>query len=414
MPNPIYNFYEMNHMAVAPYRAMAKSLQLFYDSPFNIFAGTKHMRTASAGLELFERLTRKYEKQGFNIEPVEVDGKQAVIKEKVVKRKSFCDLLHFEKVFEDGKAPKKKQEKLLIVAPMSGHYATLLRGTVQDTLPFFDVYITDWKNAAEVPLTKGAFDLDDFIDYLIEFCEFLEGDCHMLAVCQPTVPTAAAVAIMENEGNKLHPKSMILVGGPIDGRINPTMINNFADKKPIEWFEQNLISRVPLNYPGAGRRVYPGFLQLAGFIAMKPESHADKHHEYFNHLVEGDGDSAEKHEKFYDEYLSVMDLTAEFYLQTIKKVFQDFDLPKGNFTSRGREVKLSNVRKTALLALEGENDDIAGVGQSHAALALCSNLPDSKKHYYLQKGVGHYGVFNGSKFREFVVPVIREFIAKNS
>lgn len=366
------------------------------------------MRTASAGLELFERLTRKYDKQGFELDPIEVDGKPVEVKEKRVKKLAFCDLVHFEK---QGKF---KQEKLLIIAPMSGHYATLLRGTVQDTLPFFDVYITDWKNAAEIPLTKGAFDLDDFIDYLIEFSEFLEGDCHMLAVCQPTVPAAAAVAIMENEGNKLHPKSMILVGGPIDGRINPTMINKFADKKPIEWFEQNLINRVPMNYPGAGRRVYPGFLQLAGFIAMKPESHADKHKEYYEHLIEGDGDSAEKHEKFYDEYLSVMDLTAEFYLQTIKKVFQDFDLPEGKFESRGRPANMSSIKETALLALEGENDDIAGVGQSKAALALCSNLPESKKQYHLQMGVGHYGVFNGSKFREHVVPVIRKFVAENS
>ncbi len=408
MPNQLYNLFEMNHTALAPYRAVAKGMQLFYDSPLNMLSGTKQARTASASLELFERLTRKYPKQDFAIESVEIDGKATKITEEVVLDKTFCELRHFKK------AGAHKQEKLLIIAPMSGHYATLLRGTVKDTLPFFDVYVTDWKNASQVPLTDGDFDLDDFIDYTIEFSEFLKGDCHMFAVCQPTVPVAAAVAIMEAEGNKHSPKSMILVGGPIDGRINPTMINEFADKKPIEWFEQNLINRVPMNHPGAGRRVYPGFLQLAGFIAMKPESHADKHKEYFEHLVEGDGDSAEKHEKFYDEYLSVMDLTAEFYLQTIKKVFQDFDLPQGKFESRGRAVKLENVRKTSLLALEGERDDIAGVGQSKAALGLCSNLADEKKHYHLQPEVGHYGVFNGSKFRKFVVPVIRKFVQKHT
>ncbi|PIR32106.1 MAG: hypothetical protein COV36_05195 [Alphaproteobacteria bacterium CG11_big_fil_rev_8_21_14_0_20_44_7] len=280
-------------------------------------------------------------------------------------------------------------------------------------LPFFDVYITDWTNAREVPLTEGEFDLDDYIDYTMEFIEKLKGDCHVMAVCQPVVPVAAAVAIMENEGRKYHPKSMILIGGPIDGRINPTMVNELADKKPIEWFEQHLITRVPLTYKGAGRKVYPGFLQLAGFLSMKPDDHIQKHKDYFNHLIEGDGESAEKHEKFYDEYLSVMDITAEFYLQTIKKVFQDFDLPQGKFESRGRPVRMEHITKTALIALEGENDDIAGVGQSHAALTLCKNLAKSKKHYHLQKDVGHYGIFNGRRFREFVVPVIKEFTEKH-
>jgi len=410
MGTQLYNLYEMNHMAMAPYRAAAKNLQFLYSNPFNPFSSLQVSRSVSAGLGLFERLTRKYEKRGFNINAVDVNGAKVKVKEKIVKKKAFCNLIHFEKEGCD----KLKQEKLVIIAPMSGHYATLLRGTVEDTLPFFDVYITDWINPSEVPLTDGGFDLDDFIDYLIEFYELMKGDCHTLAVCQPTVPVAAAIAIMESEGNKNAPKSMILVGGPIDGRINPTMINELADKKPIEWFEQNLISRVPMNYIGAGRKVYPGFLQLAGFISMKPEQHMEKHREYFDDLVKGDGESSDKHEEFYDEYLSVMDLTAEFYLQTIKKVFQDFDLPKGEFVSRGRKVSLADVKKTALLALEGEKDDIAGVGQSKAALKLCSNLAESKKQYHLQMGVGHYGVFNGRKFREFVVPVIRDFVKKQS
>ena len=408
MGNNLYNLYEMNHMAMAPYRAAAKSLQFLYSNPFNPFSCSEASRSVSAGLELFERLTRKYDKQGFNFKSVEVDGVKTKIKEKIVSKKPFCNLIHFEKEGSHS------QEKLLIVAPMSGHYATLLRVTVEDTLPFFDVYITDWINPNQIPLTEGDFDLDDYIDYVIGYFELLKGDFHVLAVCQPTVPVAVAVAIVENEGRKYHPKSMILIGGPIDGRINPTMINDLADKKPIEWFEQNLINRVPINYPGAGRRVYPGFLQLAGFISMKPEQHMEKHREYFDNLVKGDGENADKHEEFYDEYLSVMDLTADFYLQTIKKVFQDFDLPKGKFKSRGRVANMANITKTALLALEGEKDDIAGVGQSKAALKLCSNLADSKKQYHLQMGVGHYGVFNGRKFREFVVPVIRDFVKKHS
>lgn len=406
--NNLYNLYELNHSMLSPARYGAYGLRLMYEAPFNPFRSTRLSRQIVAGLYLFERLTRKYERQGFGIKEVLVGKQTCKVREKIIAKKPFCNVIHFEK---EG-AP--KQEKLFIVAPMSGHFATLLKNTVEETLPFFDVYITDWKSASEVPLSHGNFDLDDFIDYLIEFCEGLKGDFHMMGVCQPTVPVAAAVAIMENEGRKFHPKSMILVGGPIDGRINPTMINEFADKQPIEWFEKNLINTVPLNYAGAGRRVYPGFLQLAGFISMKPEQHYQKHRDYFNHLVEGDGDNADKHEKFYDEYLSVMDLSADFYLQTIKKVFQDFDLPRGKFTSRGRPVKMENIRKTALLALEGERDDIAGVGQSKAALKLCANLPDNKKDYYLQMGVGHYGVFSGSKFREFVVPVIRKFIAKNA
>jgi len=403
----LYNMFELQHFMLSPFRLAAKNAQKLHNSPFNPFYHSPFSRTAHAGMEVFERVTRKYEKPEFGITETKIDGKKFAVKQLITKKKPFCNLLHFKK--DDGP----KQPKLLIVAPMSGHFATLLRGTVQDTLPFFDVYITEWKNARDVPLTEGEFDLDDYINYVIEFTETLKGNCHLMAVCQPVVPVAAAVAIMEHEKNPHHPKSMILVGGPIDGRINPTMVNSLADKKPIEWFEQNLISRVPLNYKGAGRKVYPGFLQLMGFISLKPESHVEKHREYFNHLVVGDDESAEKHEQFYDEYLSVMDITAEYYLETIKKVFQDFDMPHGKFTSRGRPANLKSVKKTALLTLEGEKDDISGIGQSKAAMKLCSNLPDSKKQYYLQKDVGHYGIFNGSKFREQVIPVMRKFIEKH-
>lgn len=406
----LYGIYELNHVAVAPMRAFARATQMVANNPFNPFFHMPANRSLSASMELFERLTRKYDKPNWGVTSTEIDGEKVKVRHRTVVNKPFCKLVHFEK---EGGNRKFKQEKIMITAPMSGHYATLLRGTVQGLLPYFDVYITEWVNACEVPHEKGDFDLDDYIDYVIEFSEFLKGNCHIMAVCQPVVPVAAAVAIMEAEKNKYHPKSMILVGGPIDGRINPTMVNELADKKPIEWFEQNLITRVPLNYPGHGRKVYPGFLQLAGFLSMKPEDHFEKHKQYFNHLIEGGGDSAEKHEKFYDEYLSVMDITAEFYLQTIKKVFQDFDLPQGNFVSRGRYVNLEAVENTALLALEGEKDDIAGVGQSAAALNLAKNLAKSKKHYHLQKDVGHYGIFNGSRFRKFVVPVIEQFCNKH-
>jgi len=404
----IYNVYEWNHMVLSPLRAGAKMAQKYYNNPYNPFYYSVFNRNLAAGLEVFERITRKYGKPEFGIKFSEVDGEKVKIKLMVTMRKPFCKLIHFKK------DKKFKQPKLLIVAPMSGHYATLLRDTIEGVLPYFDVYITEWINARDVPLTAGNFDMDDYINYVIEFCEHFKGNIHLMAVCQPVVPVAAAVAIMENEGNKYHPKSMTLVGGPIDGRINPTMVNDLADKKPIEWFQQNLVSRVPLAYPGAGRSVYPGFLQLASFISLKPESHIEKHKQYFNHLVIGDGESADKHEKFYDEYLSVMDIPAEFYLQTIKTVFQDFALPLGKMTSRGREVNLKNIRKTALLTLEGEKDDISGLGQSKAALKLAKNLSSKKKEYHMQKDVGHYGIFSGRKYREQVVPVIYKFVKKHN
>lgn len=403
----IYNVYEWHHMVISPLRAGAKMAQKYYNNPFNPFYYSIFNRNVAAGLEVFERITRKYGKPKWGKMSTVVNDEKVGIKVMVSARKPFCKLIHFKK------EKRFKQPKLLIVAPMSGHYATLLRDTIEGTLPFFDVYITEWINANEVPIIAGDFDLDDYINYVIEFVEHFKGDVHLMAVCQPVVPVAAAVAIMEKEGNKKHPKSMTLVGGPIDGRINPTMVNDLADKKPIEWFQQNLVSRVPLNYPGAGRQVYPGFLQLASFISMKPESHIEKHKQYFQHLVEGDGESAEKHEKFYDEYLSVMDIPAEFYLQTIKTVFQDFALPLGKMVSRGREVNLKNIKKTAMLALEGEKDDISGLGQSKAALKLAKNLSSKKKEYYMQKDVGHYGIFSGRKFREQVVPVIYKFAKKH-
>jgi poly(3-hydroxybutyrate) depolymerase len=297
---------------------------------------------------------------------------------------------------------------------MSGHHATLLRETVRDTLPYFDVYITDWIDANQIPITHGSFDLDDFIDYVINYIQRLDSDVHVLAVCQPTVPVMAAAAIMSANNDPKLPKSVILIGGPIDARKNPTKPNDFANDKNLQWFDSALVTSVPSNYPGYRRRVYPGFLQLAGFINMNLQNHVTSHVDLFENLIAQDDEKTQKHKKFYDEYLSVMDLTAEFYLQTIKEVFHDFSLAKGKFVSRGRKVDLNAITNCALMGIEGEEDDIAAVGQTKAALGLCKNIPDSKKAYYLQKGVGHYGSFSGSKFRNFIVPKIREFVAKNT
>ena len=309
--------------------------------------------------------------------------------------------------FPDGA----NQPKLLIVAPMSGHYATLLRGTVETFLPHFDVYITDWADARMTPLAVGSFDLDDYIDYLREILEDLGPGVHTLGVCQPSVPLLAAVALMEASGDTSSPASMTLMGGPIDTRRSPTEVNKLAEKRGVEWFRRNCLHTVPFPYPGFGRQVYPGFLQLSGFMAMNLNRHVTAHFDMFNHLVAGDGDSAEKHREFYDEYLAVMDLAAEYYMQTVETVFVRHALPKGEMTHRGQPVDPTAIRKCGLLTVEGEKDDISGVGQTYAANELCVNIPEANKHYHLALGVGHYGVFNGSRFRKEIAPRVREFIA---
>jgi poly(3-hydroxybutyrate) depolymerase len=300
------------------------------------------------------------------------------------------------------------------VAPLSGHYATLLRGTVEALLPHFEIYITDWADGREVPTQLGGFDLDDYIDYLIEFMEFLGPEIHTMAVCQPAVPLLAAVAIMADSTPAAAPASMTLIGGPVDTRKNPTEVNKLATKRSLEWFKSHVITRVPFNYPGFLRPVYPGFLQLSGFMTMNLDRHIGEHVKLFQHLVNGDGESAEAHKKFYNEYLSVLDLPAEFYLQTIEVVFQQHALPKGEWVSRGRHIDPSKITRTALLTLEGELDDISGVGQTQAAQTLCSGLKPTQKKHHLQPAVGHYGIFNGRKFRDLIVPIIKDFAAKQS
>ncbi len=404
----LYYLYEMNHAALAPWRAAANAGLDFWTSAANPLAATPMGRNVAASLEMFERGTRRYGKPEFGIADAIVDGELVPVKEMQVLNKPFCNLLHFQKVTAAT------QPKLLIVAPLSGHYATLLRGTVESMLSHFDVYITDWIDARAVPPAKGSFDLDDYIDYMIEMLQFLGPGASVMAVCQPSVPVLAAVALMNEAKDPCAPKSMVLMGGAIDPRRNPTAVDRLAKERGSAWFRRNAIMKVPPPHAGAGRDVYPGFLQLGGFLSMNLDRHAEAHRELFWHLVEGDGDSAEKHRDFYDEYLSVMDLTAEFYLQTVEKVFVNHDLPRGTFYHRDRRVDPSLITTTALMTIEGERDDISGVGHTEAAHALCSSLPPARKLHHLQQGVGHYGVFNGSRFRKDIVPRIVLFVNMNS
>ncbi|PWE52743.1 polyhydroxyalkanoate depolymerase [Metarhizobium album] len=406
-----YQLYEMNHAAMAPFRAAAEMTRLAYRNPLNPLSYTAVGRSVAAGLEVFERVTRRYGKPAFNLPETTVDGKAVAVTEKVVWSKPFCNLLHFERALPAAHA---SDPKILIVAPMSGHYATLLRGTVEALLPSADVYITDWIDARMVPLTEGNFDLNDYIDYVIDIIHHLGPQTNVVAVCQPSVPVLAAVARMEAENDPLAPASMTLMGGPIDTRINPTAVNELAKNKPIEWFEDNVIMTVPWPQPGFMRPVYPGFLQLSGFMSMNLDRHMIAHKDFYLHLVKNDGEPAEKHRDFYDEYLAVMDLTAEFYLQTVEEVFIKHALPKGELLHRGKRVDTGAIRNVALLTVEGENDDISGVGQTRAAQTICTNIPDEKRMHYMQPDVGHYGVFNGSRFRREIAPRIIAFAREHS
>ncbi|RJG43255.1 polyhydroxyalkanoate depolymerase [Mesorhizobium sp. DCY119] len=402
-----YQFYEMNHAALQPARAYADAVRLFYSNPLNPFSHTQWGRSIAATAELFERTTRRYGKPRFDLPQTVVDWKTVPVTEKTVWSRPFCNLLHFERALPAARRP---DPKLLIVAPMSGHYATLLRGTVEAMMPHADVYITDWTDARMVPVSEGRFDLDDYIDYVIDMLHALGPDTHVMAVCQPSVPVLAAAAIMEARGDRFAPSTMTLMGGPIDTRRNPTAVNLLAEEKGIDWFRDNVIMQVPWPVPGFTRDVYPGFLQLSGFMSMNLDRHIIAHKDFFMHLVKHDGDGAEKHRDFYDEYLAVMDLTAEFYLQTVDTVFVRHALPKGEMTHRGVPVDPTAIRNVALLTIEGENDDISGLGQTQAAHDLCVNIPDEMRAHYMQPAVGHYGVFNGSRFRSEIVPRIADFI----
>ncbi len=397
---------------MAPARAMSDMAKLMFRNPLHPLTHTPAGKSIAAACELFERVTRRYGKPEFNIDAVMIEGRAVPVTEKIVWRKPFCELRHFHRSLPSSL--KQKECPLLIIAPMSGHYATLLRGTVQTMLERHDVYITDWTDARMVPASQGAFDLDTSIDYLIELFHHFKGKIHVMAVCQPSVPVLAAVALMEAESDPHTPYSMTLMGGPVDTRVNPTEVNKMAEQRPIEWFRNNVIMQVPWPHPGVCRAVYPGFLQLTGFMTMNLDRHMDAHKELFRHLIEGDGDSADKHIEFYDEYLAVMDLDAAFYLQTVDTVFIRHSLPKGEMTHRGEAIDPSKIRRTALMTVEGEKDDISGVGQTKAAHKLCSALPDSARVHYLQTGIGHYGVFNGPRFRAEIAPRISDFMTTHT
>jgi poly(3-hydroxybutyrate) depolymerase len=406
-----YQFYEFNHAALQPFRAYADAVKLLYTNPLNPATHTVVGRSIAAAAELFERSTRRYGKPSFGIDRTKVGFTEVAVTERVVWKTPFCNLIRFERDLPAGTKP---GPKLLIVAPMSGHYATLLRGTVESMIQHADVYITDWVDARMIPLADGRFDFDDYVIHLVDMLHHLGEDAHMMAVCQPSVPALAAVALMEARGDRFAPASMTLMGGPIDTRSNPTAVNRLAEEKGIAWFRDNVIMQVPWPEPGFMRDVYPGFLQLSGFMSMNLDRHLTAHKDFFLHLVKDDGDSADKHREFYDEYLAVMDLTAEFYLQTVDTVFIRHDLPKGTMVHRGEKVDPSAIRRTALFTVEGENDDISGLGQTKAAHDLCSSLPDDMRAHYMQPKVGHYGVFNGSRFRSEIVPRIVDFMATHA
>jgi poly(3-hydroxybutyrate) depolymerase len=408
----LYDAYEVQRSFLAGASKLAGLGAGWLNNPANPWGYNSMSPLVAASLEVFAHAAAPRGKPEFGIDTVRLKGKDVPVHEEILLRKPFGQLKHFYREGHD------EGPHLLIVAPMSGHYATLLRGTVQRLLPSFDVYITDWRDAKLVPLSEGKFDLDDYIDYLIEFLELIGKKTgerpHLLAVCQPAVPAFAATALMNADKNPWRPKTLTMMGGPIDTRLAPTAINTLATQRPFAWFEQNVIATVPIIYPGAGRKVYPGFLQLAGFMTMNLGSHLVSHWEMFKHLVVGDEESASSTQKFYDEYRSVCDMTAEFYLQTVDVVFQQHLLPQGRMEHRGRPVDPAAIRDTALLAIEGERDDISGIGQTKAALDIAAKLPKSKKHYLLAEDVGHYGIFNGRKWRERIAPAVEKFIKANA
>ena len=407
----LYDAYEVQRSLLAGASKLAGLGAGWLNNPANPLGYSAMGPLVAASLKVFADAAAPHGKPEFGIDSVHTRGKDVPVHEEILLRKPFGQLKHFYREGHD------KGPHLLIVAPMSGHYATLLRGTVQRLLPSFDVYITDWRDAKLVPLSEGHFDLDDYVDYLIEYLELIGKKTgerpHLLAVCQPAVPAFAATALMGADKNPYRPKTLTMMGGPIDTRKAPTAVNTLATERPFGWFENNVIATVLMIYPGAGRKVYPGFLQLAGFMTMNLGSHLISHWEMFKHLVEGDEESAASTQRFYDEYRSVCDMTAEFYLQTVDVVFQQHLLPKGEMEHRGRIVDPAAIRDTALLAIEGERDDISGIGQTKAALDIATKLPKAKKQYFLAEDVGHYGIFNGRKWREKIAPVVEKFIAAN-
>jgi len=416
----LYQIYETNRAWISPFSEFASAASKLYSNPLSPLAQIPSAHRVSAGFDLVHRLTKEYEKPEFGINKVNVHGTDVVIQEQIVEEKPFCKLIRFKRFTDDAKLLDKMRDQpsVLIVAPLSGHHSTLLRDTVRTMLQDHKVYITDWIDARMVPLEEGPFHLDDYVNYVQDFIRKVGPGVHVISVCQPTVPVLAAVSLMASRGEPT-PRTMTMMGGPIDARRSPTAVNNLAMNKSFEWFENNVIYRVPPNYPGASRRVYPGFLQHTGFVAMNPDRHATSHYDYFLDLVRGDGDSAEAHRQFYDEYNAVLDMPAEYYLDTIKTVFQDFALVNGTWkvcNPQGKEelVRPQDIKTTALLTVEGELDDISGAGQTRSAHELCTGIPKTRQKHYDVIGAGHYGIFSGRRWREQAYPEIRAFILSHN
>ena len=415
----LYQIYETQRSLMEPFADFAQAASKLYSNPLSPLGKNAMSQRVSAGYDLLYRLGKDYEKPAFGLQTIDVDGTQVAIHERVEIDKPFCELRRFKRFTDDidTLTQLKGQPAVLIVAPLSGHYATLLRDTVKTMLKDHKVYITDWKNARLVPLSEGEFHLDDYVNYVQEFIRHLQGiygNCHVMSVCQPTVPVLAAVSLMASRGD-LTPLTMTMMGGPIDARKSPTAVNNLAMNKGYEWFENNVIYKVPASFPGAGRKVYPGFLQHTGFVAMNPQHHAKSHYDYFKDLLKGDDVSAEVHRKFYDEYNAVLDMDAHYYLETISTVFQDFKLVNGTWNVRGVDgtvelVKPQDITTTALLTVEGELDDISGSGQTKAAHDLCSSIPANQQQHMEAQGAGHYGIFSGRRWRDVVYPEVKAFI----
>jgi poly(3-hydroxybutyrate) depolymerase len=399
----LYELHELHHLSLLPTRMWATANMAVYGWPFSPLSYSPMSRMIVAGADLLLRTTHRYTKPKFGLTETVVCGDRVAVSEEKVVEKPFCTLLHFKR------ETTVKQPTVLVVAPLSGHHATLLRDTVRALMQDHNVYITDWQDARSVPLSKGPFHFEDYVSYILEFARFLGSDLHVISVCQPTAPVLAAISLMAADGEAT-PLTMTMMGGPIDTRKSPTSVNTFAADRPLSWFESKVIYEVPARYPGQMRKVCPGFLQLAGFVSMNAERHFDSHHDYFYHLVKGDGESAEAHRKFYDEYNAVMDLPAEYYLDTIKMVFQEHQLPLGTMVVLGKPVKPSVITHTALLTVEGELDDISGSGQTRAAHDLCTGIPAKDRQHLTAEGAGHYGIFSGRRYREIIYPQIRDFI----
>jgi poly(3-hydroxybutyrate) depolymerase len=408
----LYQWYETQRAFMAPFSEFASASAKLYNHPLSPFVHTPLAPRISAGLDLMHRLAKDYEKPQFGISTATVGGVEVAVQQQVALNKPFCRLLRFKRFTDNPAALEtmKSQPTVLVVAPLSGHHSTLLRDTVRSLLQDHKVYITDWTDARMVPVEAGPFHLDDYVAYVQEFIRHVGPRAHVISVCQPTVPVLAAVSLMASNGETT-PLSMTMMGGPIDARRSPTAVNNLAIDKSYNWFENTVIYRVPQNYPGAGRRVYPGFLQYSGFVAMNPDRHVNSHYDYFLDLVRGDEESADSHREFYDEYNAVLDMPAEYYLDTIKKVFQEFALVNGTWSIDGQLVRPQDIRRTALLTIEGELDDISGAGQTRAAHELCSGIAESNRFHYDVEGAGHYGIFSGRRWREMVYPRLRSFIA---